>query len=53
MQITLNIAECTVVCIGCGVNLTENPKIRRILGADYKEYHEKSHEHVLLPVITF
>jgi len=40
-------AERIVVCVGCGVNLTEKPKrIRRDLGADYKgHWHDESREH--------
>jgi len=40
-------AECTVVCVGCGINLTEKPKIRRNLGVDYKGYHDESHDMVV------
>jgi len=50
VQITLKMAEHTIVCIGCGINLTKKPKkIRRNLGADYKgHWNDESHEHIIV-----
>jgi len=53
VQITLKMAECTIIFIGSGVNLTEKPKIRRNLGADSKGHHDESHERVLVTSDNF
>jgi len=55
VHITLKMAEYTVVCVECGVNLTKSlKKIRRNSGADYKgHWHDESLEYVFVTSDNF